>query len=144
MSKSFQLKLRQIQGQLPLVLQRIPGVIKVEGLQFIKDNFQHEGFENKPGQYEKWKNKKTKGARKKTLVGEKRGGKLKRTWKGSAQGTQAEFSNALPYAEVHNEGLKAGKPPGFTMPQRQMIGDSDALNNRVENKLDKMINGVFM
>lgn len=54
MSSSFQNKLRQIQTRIPMVVQRIPGVVKVEGMKFIADNFKQQGFEEKPGQYKKW------------------------------------------------------------------------------------------
>jgi len=79
------------------------------------------------------------------LVGEKRGGRLKRSWqqRSKAIGTRVEFVSQLPYAEVHNEGLKAGKPPGFTMPERRMIGESDALSERIEKKADKMAKDIF-
>jgi phage gpG-like protein len=145
MSKAFQLKLREIQTRIPKVVRRLPGVVKVEGLRFIADNFKNQGFETKKGQYKKWKKKDKKGSRKNTLVGEKRGGSLKRSWKkeSTASGTQVEFTSSLPYAEVHNEGLQAGRPPGFTMEQRQMIGDSEALNDRIENKLDRMVADIY-
>lgn len=32
------------------------------------------------------------------------------------------FTSSLPYAKVHNEGGRAGRGKGFTMPKRQFIG----------------------
>ena len=144
-NSAFFNKMNEIQRRIPQLAKRLPGVAKVEGLKFIADNFQKEGFEEKPGQYKKWKKKKAKGARKKVLMGEKRGGRLKRSWqqRSKAIGTRVEFVSQLPYAEVHNEGLKAGKPPGFTMPERRMIGESDALSERIEKKADKMAKDIF-
>ena len=137
-------KIAEIQKRIPELKKRLPGIAKVEGLRFIADNFKHEGFEQKPGSYKKWKSKKKPGS-KKILVGEKRGGKLKRSWQqdSKASGTTAEFTSQLPYAAVHNEGLKAGRPPGFTMPQRQMIGESDALDHRIEKKFDQLVDKAF-
>jgi phage gpG-like protein len=54
-----------------------------------------------------------------------------------------EFTSQLPYADVHNEGLMAGRPPGFIMPQSQMIGDSEALFKRIEKKADGLIDKIM-
>jgi phage gpG-like protein len=145
MSSEFFKKLDEIRHRIPEAIKRLPGIAKVEGLRFIADNFDKQGFEDKPGSYKSWEKKKTKGASKKTLMGEKRGGSLKRSWKQETTNTDkvVEFTSSLPYAEVHNEGLQAGRPPGFTMPERKMIGDSEALNKRIENKLDRMVNDIF-
>lgn len=145
MASDFQRKIQEITRRIPEVMKRLPGVAKVEGLQFIADNFKNEGFETTPGSYRKWKKKKIKGARKQVLTGEKRGTRLKKSWKQDtkATGTTVEFTSALPYSAVHNEGLKAGRPPGFTMPQRQMIGPSKALNQRIESKFKRMIDEIF-
>lgn len=44
-----------------------------------------------------------------------------------------------PYAQVHNDGLKAGRPPGFTMPKRQFIGPSEKLEQKIQAKFEKEI-----
>lgn len=81
----------------------------------------------------------------KKMVGEKRGGRLKRGWhkETKAAASHVEFTSSLPYAEVHNEGLKAGRPPGFTMKQSKMIGESEALDKRIENKFDREVVNEF-
>ncbi len=139
MSKNaqFHLKMQQLERTLPAVVKRLPGVARVEGLKFIADNFKAQGFEKKKGQVSKWKNKKD--GKKPNLIGEKRGGALRRSWKGTAKESAVEFTSNMPYAEVHNQGGRAGRGGGFTMPQRQMIGHSDALIGRIEVKLDKMV-----
>lgn len=143
-NNAFLAKIAEIKRRVPDLMKRLPGVAKVEGLRFIADNFGKEGFEEKTGSYKKWQATK-KDKSKKKLVGEKRGGSLKRSWQQETQakGTTVEFTSGLIYAEVHNEGLQAGRPPGFTMPQRQMIGDSEALFARIEKKMDKMADEVF-
>jgi phage gpG-like protein len=142
-NNAFIKKMQDIKAKIPQLHKRLPGIAKVEGLRFIADNFKHEGFEEKTGSYKSWKKNKDKN--KKTLIGEKRGSSLKRSWQqeSSATGTTAEFKSSLIYAEVHNEGLKAGRPPGFTMPQRQMIGNSSALNDRIEKKFDSEIDKIY-
>ena len=144
MANNFQTKLRQIQAKIPQLVKRIPGIAKTEGLRFIADNFKHQGFEEKPGQYKPWQKKKKKDARKPVLIGEKRGGAMRRSWEGKSDTKHAEFSSQKPYTEVHNEGLQAGRPPGFIMPERRMIGESEAFNKRIEDKLDKMVDDVYL
>lgn len=140
-NNAFQRKIRQLEQRIPQMTKRLPGVAKVEGLKFIDDNFQHEGFEEKPGQYKRWKKKK-KGS-KKTLIGEKRGGGMRQSWKGESNESSTTFTSKKPYTEVHNEGGPAGKPPGFIMPERRMIGESDALDKRIEQKFDRMAEDIF-
>jgi phage gpG-like protein len=145
MNNDFINKLNEIRQRIPAAIKRLPGIAKVEGLRFIADNFKNQGFEEKTGSYTPWKKKAKEGASKNILIGEKRGGSLKRSWKQdtTANETQAEFTSALPYAEVHNQGLKAGRPPGFSMPPRPMIGPSEALDNRIENKFNQMADDIF-
>lgn len=57
---------------------------------------------------------------------------------------EVHIQNKVPYAAVHNEGLKAGRGKGFIMPKRQFIGDSKELTEKVkssiETELSKIIN----
>lgn len=147
MNSDFINKINKLAAEIPALIKRLPGIAKVEGLNFIHDNFDKEGFEKRTGSVEKWKPRKPKKGKQKRqgrqiLVDS---GALRRSWDNdsSASGTAAIFSSSLPYAGVHNDGLKAGRPPGFTMPQRQMIGDSEALFGRIENKLDRMVDEVM-
>lgn len=47
--------------------------------------------------------------------------------------------STIGYAQVHNDGLKAGRPPGFTMPKRQFIGPSEKLEQKIQAKFEKEI-----
>jgi len=127
-------KIQSLQRQIPGIRKKIPGIIKIEGLQFIADNFKHEGFEYRKGNYIRWPNRKNK-KNKKKLIGEKHGGSLKRSWQSTTTSKTASFTSALPYSAVHNQGLMAGRPPGFKMNKSEMIGDSPALIQRIENKV---------
>jgi phage gpG-like protein len=42
----------------------------------------------------------------------------------------------IPYAKVHNDGLKTGRGRGFKMPQRQFIGHAEELAN-IQKKIIK-------
>lgn len=48
----------------------------------------------------------------------------------------------VPYARVHNEGLRAGRGSGFQMPKRQFVGDTKELRNiqisRIKSVVDKI------
>lgn len=44
-------------------------------------------------------------------------------------------NSKVPYAKVHNEGGKAGRGKGFTMPKRQFLGDSKKLTNAITKRL---------
>jgi len=141
MSAEFWSKITAIERQLPAVIRRLPEIAKVEGLRFIANNFRAQGFEKKPGQVDKWKPKKQ--GSKPVLIGEKRGGTLRRSWTGTAGNGQTVFQSNMPYAGVHNEGLRAGRPPGFIMPERRMIGPSEALDKAIEKKLDTLIDNIL-
>lgn len=47
------------------------------------------------------------------------------------------------YARVHNDGLLSGRPPGFIMPQRQFIGPSKQLEQKIQEKLEKEIDKLI-
>lgn len=130
-------------------MNRISGIVKVEGLEFIHDNFEAQGFEQSPGKVNKWKPRKPSKNRK-LLKREGRqilvnSGQLRRAWDADTRtsGSKVIFQNSQPYAEVHNEGGRAGRGKGFLMPQRQMIGDSDALDQRITAKVDKLMDSIF-
>lgn len=49
----------------------------------------------------------------------------------------------VPYARVHNDGLRSGRGKGFIMPKRQFIGYSGKLNRQIIAFLDKNIKKQF-
>ena len=160
LNSEFLKKIDELRRKAPEVVKRLPGIAKVEGLRFIADNFEHEGFETNTGQYKAWPNRKTKKTKKKG-IGEKRGGSLKSGWKGQEAAGKTEFENELPYAQIQNEGgrtpahkiypvekkalktpygvFKSVNHPGSEIPASPMIGPSLALDNRIENKLDRLV-----
>lgn len=104
----------------------------------VKENFNQSGFLN--GGRKIWKPSKRIGKAKgaagtrKTLFGE-----TKNLYNSTHHRTEAGTAivyNDCPYAEVHNEGLHAGRGAGFTMPRRQFIGESKELNEKMEQILE--------
>jgi phage gpG-like protein len=49
----------------------------------------------------------------------------------------------VPYARVHNEGLRAGRGRGFQMPRRQFIGESKELTKKVEDIIENEIGRIL-
>jgi hypothetical protein len=139
----FKQWLKTISPELKQVLKRLPGIIKVEGLDFIHDNFEQQGFEKTTGNYDKWKPRKPVKWKKAEQRNQGRAilvktGNLQRSWDSNSKAgiARVEFASDKPYAEPHNEGSKVH-------PQRQMIGDSAALDARVEAKINRLMNSIF-
>ena len=53
------------------------------------------------------------------------------------------IENKVPYAAVHNEGLRAGRGKGFQMPQRQFIGDSQELTEEIQGMIETEITKIL-
>ena len=56
---------------------------------------------------------------------------------------RAVVYNKVEYAAVHNEGLRAGRGKGFTMPRRQFIGKSKALDGKIRKIITTTINDIL-
>ena len=141
---------KKLQASLPKLERELANkIIKGEAANFVTENFEKEGFQN--GGLQKWKPRKkpetvNEGTRKSD--GSKAGrallkqtGKLKRqATHPKVVGNHVDFVFTMPYAEVHNEGLQAGRGAGFTMPKRQFIGQSKDLDARVQKKAIDFLN----
>ena len=140
-------KFQKDAAELKLALERkIPIKIAAVSVEHFKENFDKEGFVDKS--LTKWEevkrrqSDKVKGAAKtrRILTGS---GNLGRSIQSTIGRGTILIHSDLPYAEVHNEGLRAGKGKGFTMPKRQFIGDSkeleDKIKNIIEQELDKIL-----
>lgn len=155
-------------AQARLVKQVITGdlqkIIAVEGLNHFQSSWDKEGFVDKalrrwpPRSEPKNKFKKKGGYRKsykrwqaknkgrKTLVSHRtdtKGGHLKDSIVYRIAGTRVIFYTDKPYAQVHNEGGKAGRGIGFNMKKRQYMGPSQALDMNIKRKLDKRMDQIF-
>ena len=111
----------------------------------FKDNFLKGGFVNNGLQ--KWKpakrqlsGKKDTKTKNKTLVAS---GLLYKSIGHVTGAARVVVQNKVPYAAVHNEGLRAGRGRGFQMPRRQFIGDSRELNEKVEKTIDTELRKII-
>ncbi len=53
------------------------------------------------------------------------------------------IQNRVPYAAVHNEGLRAGRGKGFQMPRRQFIGKSKELTAEIEKMIETELKNIL-
>ena len=114
------------------VLKETLNDIKVE----IKDEFD-KNFQRKAFFDEKWQARKNYKAKGSLMVVSAR---LRRGIKATVINNSVEFTSDTPYAAVHNEGLRAGRGKGFTMPKRQFIGDSPKVQEICKEIIEHNIN----
>jgi phage gpG-like protein len=133
-------------------------IIKVEGLNHFNESFEKGGFTDQS--FKKWPDRKAPkwltgkklerwqadNASRATLIGKStqtEGPHLKDSNTAKILGSGVEFSNDKIYAQVHNDGLLSGRPPGFTMTQRQFIGPSAVLEDNITEKITREINKIL-
>jgi phage gpG-like protein len=107
---------------------------------FVK-NFEKQGFDD--DSVHAWQKRKITDEGRAILV---KSGDLRRSIKVDKTSTdKVVISSDLPYARIHNEGLK-GKAFGkhsFLMPKRRFMGFSKKLIRNLRNKLRSRINKIF-
>lgn len=129
--EGFQIKVNQIRAFLQRDTKKI---VRVEGVKHFKQSFQNEGFTDDvldkwPDISEKRKAQKRKrNGRLAPILTDT--GDLGNSIKGTEDSSGVTFGSDKAYAQRHNEGL-AG------MPKRQFMGESEALNRKIEAQLDK-------
>lgn len=137
-------------------------IVETEALNHFQNSFVYQGFTNKS--LVKWPARKIPKRKGKPITG-----KTLEKWKAKNEGRALLISHASdtkgthlansitselapgkvtivvdkPYAQVHNDGLRAGRPPGFTMPQRQFIGPSEKLGEKIQAKFEKEIDKLI-
>ena len=124
---------------------RIPLMVGNAGKSHFKSNFQKGGFVDQ--NLKKWKPAKR--------IGKAKGAKGQYGTLLSARNFlynsinyrvlpyQVVIFTRVPYAIVHNEGLRAGRGKGFKMPKRQFIGDSAVLNKQISDIIDKELRNIL-
>jgi phage gpG-like protein len=127
---------KKLAASLPELKRKLLDVVEVEAENHNMRNFENEGFYG--NSFQPWKERKDKTNDRKILI---HTGDLKKaaTTAQRSSGGIAFVMNQ-PYARVHNEGLKAGRGKGFTMPQRQFIGESRILDDLIRRKFGTVIN----
>lgn len=136
-------KIREHQRRVVKDIQSFITIMGVEAVKHYRKSFRNQGFTDQT--LSNWKpRKRTERSRSGSRAILIKTGDLRRsvrvirkTLKGVTVGSD------LPYAIVHNDGLRAGRGAGFIMPKRQFIGASMQLNRRLKRILNRKIKTTF-
>lgn len=122
---------------------QLPRVASKKSVSFFKKNFRRQGHLNRG--IKKWKQveRRKKGTRaykyakpsarrRNILIGR---GYLRRSIEPNYSSNRIGTRSKLPYAEVHNQGGRAGRGKGFKMEKRPFMADSEELFEQLENEL---------
>ncbi len=126
-----------------IVSHDLPAYVGTKGMALFKRNFLTQSFFGA-----KWKDvrrrthppKGKKGqaaARRQILVGST--GNLRRSIGYKVGNGYVEFGTDAEYGAVHNQGLKAGRGKGFTMPRRQFIGHHAEVDKEVRKAIERLL-----
>ena len=146
--EAFNRLLQQREKELKRALERtIPVKVGRKAKNHFQDNFLKGGFVDNglhPWQRSKRQgtSKGAKGSYKTLLSGRNH---LYSSINYRAEPYRVTLTNDVPYARVHNEGLRAGRGKGFTMPRRQFMGESRELTQKIretiENEIGRILKG---
>lgn len=119
---------------------------------FFEDSFKKEGFTDE--RFEKWQPRKGQirgGLGAALKVGHKNTKptltdtrKLRKSLKLLTHFKRAIIETTIPYAAVHNEGLRTGRGRGVKMPKRKFMGNSKTLEKRMLAKLTAKIETAIL
>ena len=134
-------KITQAQREMYVAVNELRSKMTKEVAKHFDNSFVNEGFTY--NSLMKWRERK-KSYPHKIL---QKTGRLRRSIKTKVFTTKSyyevRFSSDVPYADVHNEGLKAGRGRGFTMPKRQFMGYSRSLDLRIKRMYERKITQIF-
>lgn len=136
-------KIQQAQIRLQKELHSAVNEMGVEAKKFFTTSFRNQGFTDVV--LERWQQRKRQDRGNKSVraILVKTGNLRKSIRVINKNYKSVTLGSDLPYAEVHNEGLRAGRGRGFKMPKRQFIGDSRKLTDLLIGKIHKRIHKVF-
>lgn len=114
-------------------------VIEVESEKHFDRNFERGAWHGSFTQ--PWKPRKDKDTSRRLLV---KSGDLRKaatTAHRNVRGVKYVLNQV--YAQVHNEGLRAGRGAGFDMPKRQFIGRSAQMDRKIIKKMIQVLDAHF-
>lgn len=159
--KEFNNKIVTMTNESKVFMERYGPIVAVKiAVSDFKRNFQTESFDGKKWQEVQRRIKETKANRyaakhhpartkRKILTGDTadlgRSIDIKEVGGGRATiwTDPGVFGGKEPYGDVHNSGGKAGRGSGFTMPQRQFIGDTAELRDKTIKELEKQMSRIL-
>ncbi|MDY0324492.1 MAG: phage virion morphogenesis protein [Candidatus Carbobacillus sp.] len=128
---------------------QLPKIIGREAVKHFKKNFQTQSWKRtkwtevkrRQDWTRQYKYSKPAARSRKILTGST--GDLGRSIQYSTETGKVTIHSDLIYAAVHNYGLRAGRGSGFTMPQRQFIGNDPELIKHIEKIINKRLQQIF-
>lgn len=114
-------------------------IVGVEAVRDSKANFRDGGIDGKPWTPRKKKNRKGKSDTKPLTDT----GDLGDSIDYNADFNEVKVGTPFEWAKVHNEGGKAGRGNGFTMPKRQFVGVTERMKGKIEEKIKREIEKIL-
>lgn len=120
----------------------IPVLVSNNSKNFFLQSFRNQGFtDNSLEKWQKRDNRSRRSSGRAILVDT---GTLRRSIKVSQSSfNKIVITSNLPYAAVHNYGLKAGRGRGFKMPKRKFMGNSKKLNQQNIDIIKSELTKIF-
>ncbi len=120
----------------------IPFLVSNNSKNFFLQSFRNQGFtDNSLEKWQKRDNRSRRNSGRAILVDT---GALRRSIKVSQSSfNKIVITSNLPYAAVHNYGLKAGRGRGFKMPKRKFMGNSKKLNQQNIDIIKSELTKIF-
>lgn len=157
----FERRLKELQEEFKDLFDKYaPRIAGTVAVRFFKSRFQIEGWE-RSGDWKEVQRRMSSWTRNgKTVKNYYKGAKLTRkilTGDTGDLGRSIEVEKESPgsvtiwtrpigsnkaYARVHNEGLRAGRGSGFTMPKRQFMGEHPELNKLIIEELERKLKEI--
>jgi phage gpG-like protein len=128
----------------------VQDIVGTEAVNHFKQSFHDEAFSDKSEKDMPWqevkrrqssKNSGKAAATRKILTGET--GDLGDSISYEKENRDVAIKSDKIYAQVHNEGLKAGRGKGFMMPKRPFIRKSVMLINNISSKVKTRITNIM-
>ncbi len=151
--EQFQMRVRQHRREInKILLKDLPIIIGKEAKDVFSKNFHKQAWGRKPWQEVQRRQSWTRAhayakehhparTSRRILTGDT--GDLGRSLEYNAETGKVTVSSDLVYAAVHNYGLRAGRGSGFTMPQRQFIGEDPELLKKIHDIINTKLNKLF-
>lgn len=128
---------RQLVQYKALVSKRLPEKAELVLMKSVQSSFDQEQYKAKGSKWAPRKGTDKSAGNRKLLV---KGGDLRRSFETFQRGADVGIGTDVEYAQVHNEGLKAGRGAGFQMPQRQFMPKPGETNAEIEREIDTWMN----
>lgn len=142
--KEFTQEQKESQQKLDnLIGKRLPEKVADEAQKIVDESFRKEQYQD--GKSQQWKHRKkdkesskSRESRRALLV---KTSALIRSIETDRRGMDIVIHTDVPYAQVHNEGLRAGKGAGFQMPQREFMPIPGEGNPLLDKTVEKWMDG---